>query len=294
MKNFRIIVLSMLLLASCNTQTKPKQVKSITEIKTEIKMEDLKLTAIRAQDAFFKYYSDKGVKEHFKVSYIQHNPAVPTGIDPVLGFLPVLKENNTTYTNHRLLQDGDYIIFHNSYHNAEALGSKEVIAFDVWRMENNKVAEHWDNITPKVGNSASGRSQVDGPTAIMDREKTDENKAIIQHFINDVLFGEAPEKITEYISAKEYYQHNPLVKDGLDGLSEAIAYLESQGNMFIYEKTHKILGEGNFILAMSEGQWNGKPQAFYDLFRLKDGKIIEHWDVIQEIPSKMAHNNGKF
>ena len=45
---------------------------------------------------------------------------------------------------------------------------------------------------------------------------------------------------------------------------------------------------------MSEGEWNGKPQAFYDLFRLTDNKIVEHWDVIQEIPAEMAHKNGKF
>ena len=108
------------------------------------------------------------------------------------------------------------------------------------------------------------------------------------------LFGKAPQKITEYVSSEEYLQHNPMVKDDLTGLNEAIEYLTSQNNMFKYQKLHKVLGEGNFILTMSEGEWNGKSQAFYDLFRLKDGKIVEHWDVIQEIPSEMAHKNGKF
>ena len=257
-------------------------------------MDDLKTTAIKAQDAFFKDYNAKEVKKYFRADYIQHNPTVPTGIEPILGFLPVLKENKTTYTNHRLLQDGDYIIFHNSYHNAEPFGSKEMVAFDVWRMENGQVAEHWDNMIVKAEETASGRSQVDGPKEITDRDKTDANKVIVQNFIDDVLFGKAPEKITDYVSTEEYNQHNPMVKDGLEGLNEAIAYLTSQNNMFIYDKTHIVLGEGNFILAMSEGKWNGKPQAFYDLFRLKDGKIVEHWDVIQEIPTEMANDNGKF
>ncbi len=294
MKNLTIIALIMAFLIGCNDQTKTKQCKKETKIKTERKMDDLKVTAIRAQDAFFKTYSVEGIKTYFKTDYIQHNPTVPTGIMPVLGFLPVLQENKTTYTNHRLLQDGNYIIFHNSYHNAEPFGSKEVIAFDVWRMEDGMVAEHWDNITPKVEETASGRSQVDGPTEITDRDKTDANKVIVKNFIDNILFGKAPEKITEYVSTEEYNQHNPLVKDGLEGLSEAIEYLTAQNNMFIYKKTHKILGEGNFILAMSEGEWSGKPQAFYDLFRLKDGKIVEHWDVIQEIPTEMANDNGKF
>jgi predicted SnoaL-like aldol condensation-catalyzing enzyme len=192
------------------------------------------------------------------------------------------------------LQDGDFIIFHNSYDNAEAFGAKEVVTFDVWRMEDGQVAEHWDNITPKAEQTASGRSQVDGPTQITDLDKTASNKTIVSNFVNDVLFGKAPEKITDYISTEQYDQHNPMVKDGLAGLTEAIAYLTSQNDMFIYKKTHKVLGEGNFVLAMSEGEWHGKPHAFYDLFRLENDKIVEHWDVIEEIPSEMAHNNGKF
>ena len=288
MKKLITILVCLAMLASCNSTSKK------ADTRVMFKSDDLKSIAIKAQDAFFKDYSEEGVKKYFKQDYIQHNPTVPTGIDPILGFLPVLKGNKTTYTNHRLLQDGDYIIFHNSYHNAEPFGSKEVVAFDVWRMEDGKVAEHWDNIIPKAEKTASGRSQVDGPTTITDRDKTDVNKEIVRNFINDVLFGKAPEKITDYVSAEEYNQHNPMVKDGLEGLNEAIEYLTSQNNMFIYKKTHKVLGEGNFILAMSEGEWNGKPQAFYDLFRLKDGKIVEHWDVIQEIPNEMANNNGKF
>jgi len=112
--------------------------------------------------------------------------------------------------------------------------------------------------------------------------------------MEDVFFGKVPEKISEYISTEQYDQHNTMVKDGLNGLNEAIAYLVSQNNMFDYHKVHRILGEGNFVLTQSEGRWNGKAQAFYDLFRIQEGKIVEHWDIIQEIPSSMAHNNGMF
>lgn len=293
MKKICIIILSIITFVSCNT-TRKKITTTESITKKETKMENLKSIAKKAQEAFFKEYSTEGVKKYFATNYIQHNPHVPTGIEPVLGFLPVLKEGNTSYTTHRILQDGEFIIFHNSYHNAEPFGGKEVIAFDVWRMENGKVAEHWDNITTKADKTASGRSQVDGATEITDVHKTNTNKEIVTNFVNDVLFGKAPDKITEYVSAEKYLQHNPMVKDGLAGLGEAIAYLTSQNNMFKYKKLHKVLGEGNFILTMSEGEWNGKPQAFYDLFRLENDKIVEHWDVIQEIPSEMAHNNGKF
>ncbi|MDO6812709.1 nuclear transport factor 2 family protein [Tenacibaculum soleae] len=293
MKKAIIIVLSIAAFTSCNSIQKKSTIKG-NKLKKEFKMENLKTIAQEAQKAFFKEYSSEGIKKYFTTDYIQHNPHVPTGIAPVLGFLPVLKKANTTYTTHRILQDGEFIILHNSYHNAEALGGKEIVAFDVWRMQDGKVAEHWDNITAKVEQTASGRSQVNGVTEITDISKTATNKEIVKNFVNDVLFGKAPEKITNYVSTEEYHQHNPMIKDGLDGLGEAIAYLTSQNNMFRYKKLHKVLGEGNFVLTMSEGEWGGKSQAFYDLFRLKDNKIVEHWDVIQEIPAEMAHTNGKF
>lgn len=270
---------------------KGEKADSITVIPST---KDEKAFAIEAQDAFFKAYDSVLIEKYFAKDYIQHDPFVPTGIEPVLGILPALKKAGTTYKNHRLFQDGNFIVMHNTYNNAELFGAKEIVTFDVWRLQDGKIAEHWDAIIPKAEKTASGRSQVDGPTEITDLDKTDANKEVVKNFIDDVLFGKAPEKITDYVSSEEYNQHNPMVKDGLEGLDEAIKYLVSQNNMFIYKKTHKILGEGNFVLSISEGEWNNKPTSFYDLFRLKEGKIVEHWDVIQEVPAKQANENGMF
>lgn len=254
----------------------------------------MKQTAMEAQDAFFKDFDAEKMKKYFHEDYIQHNPYVATGLTPALGFLPVLKDAGLTYKTHRLLEDGDFIVMHNTYDNAEAFGAKQVVTFDVWRMQDGQVVEHWDAISPVIEKTASGRSQFDGPTHVTDTDKTEQNKQLVANFLQDVLFGKAPEKITDYISSEQYDQHNPMVKDGLTGLNEALTYLASQNNMFEYHKVHRIIGEGNFVLTQSEGRWNGKPQAFYDFFRVKDDKIVEHWDIIQEIPEEMAHENGMF
>ncbi len=229
--------------------------------------------------------------------YIQHNPFVPTGLEPFIGLLPVLKEHGTYAENVRMFQDGNFVFMHNIWKNAKPFGADEMVAFDVIRVnENGKVAEHWDAMTVLVKETASGRTQTDGPTTVEDLDKTEANKALAVALIEDVLMGKNPEKITEHISAEQYDQHNPQIKDGLAGIVEAVEYLTSQNNMFKYTKIHKVLGEGNFVLTISEGEWNGgKKHVFYDLFRMKDGKIVEHWDVIQEIPTEgLAHNNGMF
>lgn len=228
--------------------------------------------------------------------YIQHNPFIPTGLEPFIKMLPVLQENGTTAENIRMFEDGNYVFMHNIWKNAKPFGADTMVSFDIIRLDDNgKVAEHWDAMTPLVEKTASGRSQTDGPVKAEDLDKTEANKALAKSIIEDVLMGKNPNKIVEYISAEQYHQHNPGIKDGLDGIQEAVKYLISQNNMFKYTKIHKILGEGNFVLTVSEGEWNGKNQVFYDLFRFSNGKAVEHWDVIQEIPTEgLANQNGMF
>ena len=118
MKKAIVIATGIALLAACKTEqkTESKQPKETTNM--EVKKESLKETALKAQDAFFKEYSVDGIKKYFTEDYIQHNPHVPTGREPFLGFLEPLKNSGTTATTHRILQDGDFIVLHNSYDNA--------------------------------------------------------------------------------------------------------------------------------------------------------------------------------
>lgn len=59
---------------------------------------------------------------------------------------------------------------------------------------------------------------------------------------------------------------------------------------------HKVIGQGNFVLTVSEGLIDGEPTAFYDLFRVENGKIAEHWDVIEAILplEKRKNANSRF
>lgn len=63
-----------------------------------------------------------------------------------------------------------------------------------------------------------------------------------------------------------------------------------------YDAVHTVLGEGEFVLAVSEGTFAGVPTSFYDLFRVQDGTIAEHWDTIETIPPPRTwkNQNGKF
>jgi predicted SnoaL-like aldol condensation-catalyzing enzyme len=70
---------------------------------------------------------------------------VPTGLEPFIGLLPVLKEHGTYAENVRMFQDGNFVFMHNIWKNAKPFGADEMVAFDIIRVdENGKVAEHWD------------------------------------------------------------------------------------------------------------------------------------------------------
>lgn len=239
---------------------------------------------------------EKAVRELATTGYIQHNPFIPTGLDPFIGLFPILKENGTSAKAVRVIEDGDFVVIHHLWTGAKPFGAEEMVSFDVLRFDQEgRIAEHWDALMPNTPPNPSGRTLLDGPSVIKDLASTDANKQLVQKLVDDVLFGKNPANITNYISQETYHQHNPQIRDGLDGLQEAFQYLMANNDMFQYTKSHKVIGEGNFVLTINEGIWRKKGHVFYDLFRVENSKVVEHWDVIQEIPTEnLANDNGMF
>ncbi|MFA9370213.1 MAG: hypothetical protein ACERIH_00710 [Labilibaculum antarcticum] len=191
----------------------------------------------------------------------------------------------------RVFGDANFVIAHTDYN---FFGSK--IGIDIFRFEDGLIVEYWDNFHEKVSETASGRSQIDGSVEIKDLDKTEENKTLVTNLMTDIFLGANPDKITDYISTEQYDQHNPGVKDALAGLGEALALLAEAGMPMVYEKNYIILGEGNFVLSVSEGIFMKEKVSFYDIFRIENGKVVEHWDTIEKLtPESEAKNtNGKF
>jgi predicted SnoaL-like aldol condensation-catalyzing enzyme len=224
--------------------------------------------------------------------YIQHNLAVADGLAGFGAVLQALPEGSAKVDTVRAFEDGDYVFTHTEYN---FFGPK--IGFDIFRYENGQIVEHWDNLqaTPESPNP-SGRSMIDGNTELQDLDKTVENKQLVKSFVTDVLVNGELDKLAAYFDGDNYIQHNPNIADGLSGLGAALEAMAKQGVTMKYDTVHKVLGEGNFVLVVSEGSFADQPTAFYDLFRVANGKIAEHWDTIETIPpqSEWKNTNGKF
>ncbi|MCJ7873423.1 nuclear transport factor 2 family protein [Marinovum sp. 2_MG-2023] len=236
----------------------------------------------------------EAVDQYFSEDIIQHNEMFASGIEAQKGVVGFLAGSGTFKADYvRVIADDDIVAVHARY---EGFGETAMIAFDVFRVEDGKIAEHWDNLIPEAAPNPSGRTQIDGATEITDLDKTEANKALVEEFITKSLIEHAEVNITDYISPVTYIQHNPMVADGLEGFGAFMAQMAEQGISMDYTQVNQVIGEGNFVLTLSEGALGGEPTAFYDLFRVEDGLIVEHWDVIAPMPGPDAPHNeaGKF
>ena len=230
-------------------------------------------------------------------NYIQHNLAYGTGEAAFLGSVEYLASApvKTTVNNIRAFEDGDYVFLQTVYNFA---GAGEQVAFDIFRFdEDGEIAEHWDNLAPLADQpNPSGRTQIDGAMEITDLDKTEENRQLVKNFLYDVMQGTNPDKTADYFDGDAYLQHNTAIADGVSGLNAALSALAQQGIQMIYDETHMVLAQGNYVLAVSEGTYGGAPTSYYDLWRVENGKIAEHWDVMETIadPSTWQNDNGKF
>jgi predicted SnoaL-like aldol condensation-catalyzing enzyme/truncated hemoglobin YjbI len=224
-------------------------------------------------------------------NYIQHTPNVPDGKRGLRILVTKIKNKEIPapkINNVRGFEDGEFAVLHHdvSWPNRKAM-------FEIFRFENGLAAEHWSSIADHPEKTVNGHSMLDGATEITDKNLTRKNKEFAASFVQTVLINGQFDKLSEFYHS-EIIQHNPFLDNTVPGLLKGVEELQKKGMSIEIQKIFKVLGEGNFVLVCSEGKFAGKYTAFFDLFRLEKGLIVEHWDVLQEVPDKMAHDNGFF
>ncbi|MFJ8109565.1 nuclear transport factor 2 family protein [Streptomyces sp. NPDC096132] len=249
-----------------------------------------KNTVLKAAAELFGDKDPSAVDRWVAADYRQHSALAADGPEALRALVGGLGAG-FRYEGSRVIADGDLVALHGTYH---GFGPDPLVGFDIFRVDaDGRLAEHWDALTPRVEHTASGRSQTDGPTEVADAGRTEANRALVTAFAQKVLVGADYSVLTDYISTETYLQHNPEAADGLDGFGAAAAKWAEQGKNLVYRTIHKVIAEGDFVLLQSEGEF-GVPVAYYDLFRVADGKIVEHWDVIAPVPAELPHGNGLF
>ncbi len=110
----------------------------------------------------------------------------------------------------------------------------------------------------------------------------------------DLIINKKDFEAARKFMGNRYKQHNPLVADGPEGLRDFIDYLKTN-----FPDAHsdikKVIAEGDYVVLHVHSRRDATLQrAIIEIFRLEDGKIDEHWDVIQQIPDTSKNENGMF
>ncbi len=223
--------------------------------------------------------------------YIQHNPQTHEGSEGLASLFRRLAATSPRVNVVRAFEDGDFVFAHTEYDFAS-----RKIGFEVFRFEGERAVEHWDNIQPRQGPNPSGRSMVDGPVEAEDRDLTEINRAVVRTFVEGVLVKGQLDLLDDYIADTGYGEHNPRIGDGVQPLRSALEAQDRGRRIIDYQRVHRVLAEGNFVLCVSEGYREGVHCAFYDLFRLAGSRLVEHWDTTEKIAPRdeWKNENGKF
>jgi predicted SnoaL-like aldol condensation-catalyzing enzyme len=124
-------------------------------------------------------------------------------------------------------------------------------------------------------------------------EVAEKNKKIVVEFYQK-LFGDKDVSVIDQYLVDDYIQHNPGVADGRQALKDIAAkWLANQPKSTV--DFQKVAADGDLVFLHIKTKSNsGKDVSLIDIFRLKEGKIVEHWDIMQEVPEKSANPHPMF
>lgn len=243
--------------------------------------------------AFNQKKLDEAAQKYLGTSYLQHNPGVADGAAGfTAGIGALLKANpQLKAETHRVIGQGDLVGMQTEM-TAKPGGTSQSV-MDIFRFDDQgKIVEHWDTIQDVPAKSANGHTMFDGPAELKPAAASalQTNTESVKSFL-DLAFNQAKaQQAVDSFVGDEYIQHNPMISDGKEAFVAAFAGASAlTGDAAT--KFPRTIAEGDFVMAQTfaPGKAGTGGSGSIDIFRLDSaGKIVEHWDAVQEYPAKTA------
>lgn len=211
--------------------------------------------------------------------YTQHSTGVRNGIDGFVEFFEpfIIRCPKREIQIVRSLVDEPYV-FVQAFQNIND-GEAKWVTMDLFDTDDNdKIVEHWDVIAP-----FEAEDQINGPTEPDSRSDTEANKDTVRNFLCDVMVLGQSALYGNYVKQDTFIMHAG---------SDVEAFERYIGS---YDQVVKIIGQGDTVVAYSRVVHNNQAFARFDLFRVRDGKIVELWVNHEPVlPKSEWVNGGKF
>ncbi|MDX3693349.1 nuclear transport factor 2 family protein [Streptomyces europaeiscabiei] len=258
-----------------------------------------KAVAVRVLKGVFEDGDTAVVDRYVRPDYIQHNPLAPDGAETLKGLAAAVSGQfpDAVYGIERVVSQGDLVLVHSNV--VLTPGTRGSAVFDIFRFQGGRIAEHWDVAQEVPESSANGndmfstvsrpRTSEPGPTWL-----TSYNEKLVTKAFDRLLVRKDLSAIDTYWGP-EYHQHNPNIPDGVAGVRAGLgAYFQQFPDLAVSRK--RVIAEGDLVAVHSHyvNAPGERGQAVLDLFRVRNGKIVEHWDVLQDVPATSANDNTMF
>jgi len=240
------------------------------------------------------------VDRHIRPDYIQHNPLAPNGTAALKAFAGPLATQfpDLKYDIKRVIADGDLVLVHSNV--VLTPGTRGTAVVDIFRFDrDDMIAEHWDASQEVPATSVSGNDMFSTVSAPRTNEPgphwlTPCTRSTATAYFDQLLLRKDVNAVDHL--APEYHQHNPAIPSGAAGLRETFtAFFQQFPRLTVDRK--RVIAEGDLVAIHAHYRTSpeDRGQAVVDIFRVRpDGKIVEHWDVVQDVPSSSANDNTMF
>ncbi len=222
-------------------------------------------------------------------SYTQHSTGVRDGKEGFQQFFEDFFKRNPKRDIQivRALEDGEFVFLH--MHQNLNDGQAQWVTADIFRAnEQGRIIEHWDVIDAYPTDGAQS-DPIFGDFELDLTAPAEDNKKTVRLFLTEVMQNGDYDRLNSYVD-EGLIQHNQSIGQGSG------AYLNYlRDNNVHYDFVFNVLSQGDYVVAYSQADIAGEKYALFDIFRLKDGKIVEHWDNKETVPPRSELVNwGKF
>ncbi|MGB7206957.1 MAG: hypothetical protein WBD37_15915 [Anderseniella sp.] len=254
----------------------------------------------------FKAAKSRNFEEFMAIAadpYIQHSPDLPDGWKPVWDLLDKRPKGFSSELlpwlgDQGYLDNGNYLVMLREVNRGDGTPKSKI--FDLMYFDKNGLyAEHWDMRQALSQKTASGRSETAQAKEFADNpvdysiDTEESNKRLVATFLNVAFNGSQLETALNLYVSPTYVQHNQLISDGIQPVIDA--FKAGKIPALCYDIKF-VLAQNDLVFVYSKVTSKEGVSAVVDLIRVRDNKMVEHWDVVQAVPADkdMPHKNGMF
>ncbi|WEH12965.1 nuclear transport factor 2 family protein [Streptomyces sp. VNUA24] len=262
-------------------------------------LEYQKRVSVRLQKALWQDGDTSLVDRFVSPTYIQHNPLAADGPEVLKAIAAAVHQQfpEETFDIVRVLAEGDLVVMHT--HQVFVPGTPGRNVIDIVRFEHGRIAEHWDVIQdvpsiPSVNGHdmfatlSAPRTDQPGPERL-----TAHSKRVVLEYVNRLARQDL--SVLDDLLAPRVIQHNPNLPDGAKATKAVYAEHFKQFPNLTFD-LKRVVAEGDLVAVHAHliDTPGALGQAVAEVFRVRDGKIIEHWDDFQDVPATSQNSNTMF